>query len=728
MRKITSFFLFLIVLASIFSSCDRTGPGNDTDTGTSEGEIIEIDISKYTLIRPEFPSETLLAAVVQMKKDIDSKFGVSIGINDDWVKRGTEPDDAAYEILVGMTNRRQSSEVLSQIEGAAFKIAVVGNKIVIIGTNDAATVDGVKYFMENYITRSESVVIFLPESYTSGQCDMISLVSGRECKYTVIYREGLDNTSGTSNNDRYDYEVQLALDIRERIKKLTSVDARINTDWLKAGESAADKYEILIGDTNRPETAQAKAVIGVADWCIKIIGNKIVICGWNETTTGLAVNAFLTLLDESVTKDSEGNKGISFINFGEMTGTYSEWITDIPEYEGGQLSGCVDANFGELEYYITGTTAAEFKAYRTKLEAAGYQLYFENEAAGNLFATYTGSGTMIHTYYVAYQNTARIITGRLDGEISLPVVKDENYTKITESSITQMTLDYASGNFGMCYVITLEDGSFIIFDGGGSTGNIDHIRLYNLLKKLNKRPDGKIVIAAWILTHEHWDHYMVFYNFCTTYGQQVTVEQFIANTPSKVVSYNSYNPATYMEDGHYKAAAIAVGGFKLVKPHTGQVIKIRNAEVEVLFTQEDLYPKKLYFFNDSTMITRMKIAGQTIMWLGDTCDVASPIVCNMYGSYLKSDMVQVAHHGYNGATREFYELIAPKFAFWPTSEAEFTNQTKGTNKSGYYGVDYFVAHELGVLEIYCASPDNISITLPYEPGSRKAVKIDVPVS
>jgi len=194
MKKITSFFLFLIVLASIFSSCDRTGPGNDTDTGTSEGEIIEIDISKYTLIRPEFPSETLLAAVVQMKKDIDSKFGVSIGINDDWVKRGTEPDDAAYEILVGMTNRRQSSEVLSQIEGAAFKIAVVGNKIVIIGTNDAATVDGVKYFMENYITRSESVVIFLPESYTSGQYDMISLVSGRECKYTVIYREGLDNT------------------------------------------------------------------------------------------------------------------------------------------------------------------------------------------------------------------------------------------------------------------------------------------------------------------------------------------------------------------------------------------------------------------------------------------------------------------------------------------------------------------------------------------------------
>ena len=112
----------------------------------------------------------------------------------------------------------------------------------------------------------------------------------------------------------------------------------------------------------------------------------------------------------------------------------------------------------------------------------------------------------------------------------------------------------------------------------------------------------------------------------------------------------------------------------------------------------------------------MKIAGQTIMWLGDTCDVASDIVCDMYGSYLKSDMVQVAHHGYNGATEEFYALISPKFAFWPTSADEFARQTSGTNKSGYYAVDYFVSHELGVLEIYCASPDNISITLPYVPG------------
>ncbi len=724
MKRIPVFLLCLIMLVASLASCNQTGPQTDTETG--EEDIIEVDITKYTLIRPEFLSNTLLRAVVQMKKDIDSRLGISIKLKDDWVMRGTEPDDEEYEILIGATNRRQTGEVLSQIEGSAYRIAVVGHKIVIIGTNDAATVDGLKYFMDTYVGASQNGVISLPKSYTSAQYNMIELVSGGKCRYSVVYKEGLDNTTGTSSNDRFDYEVQLAQNVRERLIKLTGASVAISTDWLKSGDSAGDKYEILIGGTNRPETAEAKAGLGAADWCVKIIGKKIVICGWTETTTGMAVDSFLSLLEESVTQDSEGHKGISFIDFGEMTGTYSEWITDIPEYEGGEFSGCVDANFGQLEYYITGTTATEFIAYKAKLEASGYELYFENESAGNLYATYTRNSAMIHAYYVDSQNATRIITGRPDGEVSLPNVIEESYEKVTESAITQMTLDYASSNFGMCYVITLEDGSFIVFDGGGSDGNKDHIRLYNLLSKLNKRPDGKIVIAAWILTHEHWDHFMVFYNFCNTYGRQVTVEQYIANTPSKVVGYNSYNPNTYIEDGYFATASAAAGGIKLVKPHTGQVIKIRNAEVEVIFTQEDLYPRKLYFYNDATMITRMKIAGQTIMWLGDTCDVASDIVCDMYGSYLKSDMVQVAHHGYNGATREFYTLIAPKFAFWPTSADEFARQTNGTNKSGYYAVDYFVAHELGVLEIYCASPDNISITLPYVPGSNKAEMIDVP--
>ncbi len=724
-KKILALFLCFIVISTLLVSCNKPAGGAEDSVG--ESATVEIDITKYSLIRAEILSERLLAEIINMKKDIDTVTGGSIFLSEDWVRDPSEIDDEAYEILIGATNRPQSSEVLEKIEGAAFSVAMVGNKIVIIGTNDAATADGVRYFIDTYVKTSQNGIITLAQGlfYTSEQYSTVELVADGKSRYSIVYSDKLDNRAGSNDNDRYDYEVLLAMNLRNKISTLTGVTPSLSTDWLKPGDDATDKYEILIGMTNRPESAKARESLGAAEWSVSIIGKKIVVTGWSEATTELAVNKFMALLDQSVTVGVDGDKGISFLSSEKLAGANSEWVTDIPEYEGGLFTGCADANFGHLEYHIADTNPTEFAAYKNKLAAAGYELYFENSAAGNLFATYTGKGQMIHTYYTAYEEAVRIITGKSAGTVSLPNVTEESWEKITDSSITQMTLDYSSGNFGMCYIVTLEDGSFIVFDGGGSSGSKDHIRLYNLLNTLNKRADKKIVIAAWILTHEHWDHFMVFYNFCMKYGKTVQIEQFIANTPSKIVKYNSSNPGDYLESGQFTTAASAVGGIKLVKPHTGHIIKIRNASIEVLFTQEDLFPMKLYTFNNSTMVTRMSISGQTIMWLGDTETAASEIICDIYGDYLKSDMVQVSHHGYTGATIEFYRLISPLFAFWPTSANEFASQTSGSASSGYAVVDYYVAKELGLKEIYCASPDNISISLPYVAGSNKAVKIEV---
>jgi hypothetical protein len=53
------------------------------------------------------------------------------------------------------------------------------------------------------------------------------------------------------------------------------------------------------------------------------------------------------------------------------------------------------------------------------------------------------------------------------------------------------------------------------------------------------------------------------------------------------------------------------------------------------------------------------------------------------------------------------------------------NLTTGSGTAWWQIVDRYIANELGLKEIYCASPDNISITLPYVAGSKKTVKIDV---
>ena len=66
--------------------------------------------------------------------------------------------------------------------------------------------------------------------------------------------------------------------------------------------------------------------------------------------------------------------------------------------------------------------------------------------------------------------------------------------------------------------------------------------------------------------------------------------------------------------------------------------------------------------------------------MADTTQVACDEMSDRYKSHLKSDMVQVSHHGIqtdtnqprrHNSTREIYRLINPKIAFWPTHKDRF---------------------------------------------------------
>ena len=49
---------------------------------------------------------------------------------------------------------------------------------------------------------------------------------------------------------------------------------------------------------------------------------------------------------------------------------------------------------------------------------------------------------------------------------------------------------------------------------------------------------------------------------------------------------------------------------------------------------------------------------------------------------LKSDIVQMAHHGQNGATKELYEQINPTICMWPTPEWLWNNDSGEGKGSG----------------------------------------------
>ncbi len=237
---------------------------------------------------------------------------------------------------------------------------------------------------------------------------------------------------------------------------------------------------------------------------------------------------------------------------------------------------------------------------------------------------------------------------------------------------------------GMCYAIRLSDGKFILVDGGVDH-DADRARLYHYMKA--RTESGIPTVAAWLFTHGHYDHIALAAHFMTEYRDAVRIERILYNIPAG--DFNGYDAGGV--DGEYEEK-----WFEAVKFHpnallhevkTGEVFEVSGATVEVIISAYDRYPDPPTNRNQTSAIFKLTFEnGRSFMVLGDAMserlvyllDPASPIYCP--AERLRSDILQVAHHGlavcapeqYEGV-RELYRRIAPTVCFWPTSARRFYN-------------------------------------------------------
>ena len=354
--------------------------------------------------------------------------------------------------------------------------------------------------------------------------------------------------------------------------------------------------------------------------------------------------------------------------------------------------------------YIRKTDGAAFAAYRRELEAQGFRLCFEKQSAGNTFLTYASGTAYAHLYYVVDTRTVRVISGPTD-VFSLPDLTPPTDADLSfPSTVTQMVLDYyyydeqdpasrKDGNYGACYIVTLDDGSLLLYDGGGRYGKNDVERLWALLNHLGRRDrDGKIVIAAWVITHEHQDHFWCAHHVMLQHGSEIKLGGIYCTPIARELLLGRSDLGNlYIEspDALQKIRG-AVGDFKLIRMHTGQEFFIRNVKVEVLSTPEDIFPEhadRYYDFNDTTAVMRLTVNGKTLLNLGDAYHVSSRVLVGLWGNALKSDYCTLAHHGWGGGTRSLYDHIAPNAVLVPFSRrwitrilTEETYHSKSQNK------------------------------------------------
>lgn len=113
----------------------------------------------------------------------------------------------------------------------------------------------------------------------------LDLIAGGKTAFTIIRADEAEDDS----------TVELLKKIMNAFDSKAGVRITLGTDWVKKGtEPNAESYEILVGPTNHPESAQAMEGVKYRDYVVKMIGNKIVINGHTAETRSKAVNYFVT--------------------------------------------------------------------------------------------------------------------------------------------------------------------------------------------------------------------------------------------------------------------------------------------------------------------------------------------------------------------------------------------------------------------------------------------------
>ena len=363
-------------------------------------------------------------------------------------------------------------------------------------------------------------------------------------------------------------------------------------------------------------------------------------------------------------------------------------------------------------FKISSTNATEFNKYVYDMTSNGYEKVSQNEINNNLFYTYKNGSTLINAVFFPSQNEVTVTresATNLPSSLSAPTYVTKN-----TPSITQLKLE-ASIKEGMSYVIHLSDGTFFIIDGGWCDNDQKEAdKLYNKLVALANGND--IVISGWLFTHCHGDHIGTFNLFVEKYHDSVTIKEILYNFPSDEDISNS--ASSYMIDNskqRYTQFRYVISTYltdtKYVKIHSGYKFYYADAEIEILQTLEDLYPSTVanYDFNNSSTLFTVKIAGQKMLFVGDVDDVGASRLNAMFGSTLKSDFVQIAHHGINSSStiRNMYVNADAEYVFYPAPLDWYISQ-EGNSANFYISTE-----SKTVKQIFISGVETFTLELPY---------------
>jgi hypothetical protein len=491
-----------------------------------------------------------------------------------------------------------------------------------------------------------------------------------------------------------DAEKTVYTKLRASLKSKTGVDVRTETDYIQSGKThPASEAAILVGFTNYTETEKAYDASENGEYGIKIYNKKVVFYFSTDDEGIELISSFCAAI-----RSNESKAFWIENNFSVKKKSVFK-LESIPKYSTSTTT--VDCADDTAMLLAKSTDLNTFNAYCKTLVSSGFTEYSRRDnVGGNYYCTYTKGTMALTVYFTAKTKTVRIISGPLS---DIPTKNVDRTPETNKSpSVTLLTQGAEKGS-GLGIIYHLPNGKFFVYDGGYSD-------VYTELKKLaNGSP---IVIAAWVISHPHPDHEEAFDKFLKSHANDIKLENVMYNYVKCSDKYGTSETIKPFISEYVKNTT------NVIKPHSGQIYEFGSSSIEIIQTPEDFLPTAITDVNYSTMIVRFKVAGQTMLALGDAYDGATDILLANHGSYLKSDMVQLAHHGSWPGTVELYEKINAPIVLWPSCLSNA--------KTRYAASDHASLRKaLSIAkDVYLAGDGTVTLTLPHTPVNNKTAFVN----
>ncbi|MFA6702130.1 MAG: MBL fold metallo-hydrolase [Dysgonamonadaceae bacterium] len=238
-----------------------------------------------------------------------------------------------------------------------------------------------------------------------------------------------------------------------------------------------------------------------------------------------------------------------------------------------------------------------------------------------------------------------------------------NNPQAKTNTFTLWQLPSQINTIGNSYVIRTDDGKVIVMDGGVKE---EEGYLRGFIGAMGN------VVDCWFVSHPHSDHIGAFQGILEN-PKGIQIRQICQSTFSDALMERE--PDSKISAKNYYEAA-KKSGILLTEATLGMTLKFGRTTFRILGIKNEELTSNPY--NNSSMVIRVWDPVKSVLFLGDLgAEAGEKLLNGKYRKQLDCDYMQMAHHGQNGVTMDFYRSVKFRACLWSTPTWVYNNDAGG---------------------------------------------------